>query len=244
MNQMDLFADEAAKEWASVVERETNTESLDLPEETSSSPVSPSSEAEENPDGGDADVPQDAVAGVEELAAPEDQADEGRAEAELPAEPEGPEAVASEFPEDSQGDESEGESRIAMGDQPDGGGLPVVSTQPAEPDREPPSLPDIEFPEDQQGQYRDHELPQDLRADYRDSVGEIPETGSGWQGSPGSQQGPPQQPRPIELPSDFDERLRFAIQPELDQLQDALGSRTSDILFENAMLASLSVVPE
>lgn len=247
MNQMDLFADEAAQKWASEVERETSTASLELPEETSSSPVNQSSEAERQPsEGADLELPQDSVASSAELQAPEDQTPEGQSDSttdERAAESQGAEALAEEFPEDIP-QEADTETRIAMGDQTEGGGLQNNGNRFAEPDGTPPSLPDIEFPEDQQGQYQDRELPQDLRADYRDSIGEQQPADTGWQSSPSDTRTTGRQPQPIELPGDFDERLRFAIQPELDQLQDALGSRTADIIAENAVLASLSVVPE
>lgn len=244
MNQMDLFADEAAQKWASEVERETNTDSLELPaEETSSSPVNQSSEAVDK--GDDLELPQDSVESVAELQAPEDAASEGQPDTAVDstAEPQTAETVTLDYPEDAP-QENTVEDRSALGESPEGSGLRYADLRVAEPDGSPPALPEIEFPEDQQGQYQDRELPQDLRADYRDSIGDIQPAETGWQNSPVESRTTGRQPQPIELPGDFDERLRFAIQPELDQLQDALGSRTADIIAENAILASLSVVPE
>lgn len=183
------------------------------------------------------------MATSQELPAIEDQASQGNADADIPADIQGAEAVEREFPEDVS-QEVQAETRSALGEQPDGGGLQDANLRPAEPEGDPPALPDIEFPEDRQGQYQDQPLPQDFRAEYRDSIGEPQGGETGWQGGPSESRLQARQPQPIELPSDFDERLRFAIQPELDQLQDALGSRTSDILAENALLVSLSVVPE
>jgi len=246
VNQMDLFADEAAKEWASVVERETNTESMDLPEETSSSPVNQSSEQATQPsEGADLELPQDSVASSAELQAPEDQTAEGQPDSttdERAAEPQGTEALVAEFPEDAPQEHEE--TRIAMGDQTEGGGLQAEDTRPAEPEGTPPSLPDIEFPEDQQEQGQEYTPQQDVNTEYRDSIGDPTAADTGWQSGPESRSDRRSQPQQMELPSDFDERLRFAIQPELDQLQDALGSRAKDIISENAILATLSYMPE
>lgn len=245
MNQMDLFADEAAKLWASEVERETSTESLDLPV-TSSSPEPRTSEYKPNdPEWTDLELPQDSVATSQELPTGEDQANQGAADADIPADIPSDDASDREFPEDVNQEQAAdtAEDRIVLGDQPEEDGLREEMGL-AEPDGGPPALPDIEFPEDQQGQYQDQPLPQDFRTEYRDSLGWQRADDGDWRNGPNNSQSIIRQPQQMELPSDFDERLRFAIQPELDQLQDALGSRTADIIAENAILASLSVVPE
>ena len=249
MNQMDLFADEAAKLWASEVERETSTESLELPETSSSQEPQSSESVQQDQQGADLELPQDSVATDTELPTAEDQDSEGDRGADTEYAEDSPEqgVMSTDFPEDVvPQDAGQETSRIALDGDVGGGGLPDIATSSEEPDSTRPTLPDVEFPEDRSGdEQTEQSYQQDVRQNYQDAfsdAGQDRQSGGSLGGGEDHyrQRGGGQ----IELPGDFDERLRFVIQPELDQLQDALGNRTADIIAENAILASLSVVPE
>lgn len=194
-----------------------NDQPIQLPEDTAAETIQQQETAEEpaSEGAGDLTTPEDVEAGsVDEMNVPEDANPETQ--------------VESKMPEEGLPDSVPSDLDLVL---PESGSPPPVLNTPSDVPEDSASRSDV--PQDSPG------------VDDTNLLSNIPIVTGGWAGGGESDDQRNNSPADqFRLPDDFDEQLRSAIQPQMDGLQQAINERVGDLIDENAILASLSMIPE